>query len=468
MNYNKIANFVILALMVTAIYQTGALWLGDTTSHSVFYTTFMSLNQNKIQAEGEGEFLLPTKFAVGNGNKKFILSYPNDESSSQVLEQANDFLYEMLNKGSFYEGKDFQDWDEILTSKSLLFQYDFLVPINEYRKKNAKLQQEVVHSFDVLALTPQKDNNGIFCGYFINSKDNSYLRFSIEKSQYAVGLLHAMEGLQGQSGLNYVSTEQSGFKLFQSNIFVPQWQDSTYRYTPLSQENPFEKDGAINRGLLETSVDGFFKNFAADWNSKDDNGNFVFSDESVVVRYEMQGVLEYYSYESYHDDEKDSFINGYHISNNFMTYDKSLKTPVYLSDVSVRSNEMIYYYDYVVNDFPVMLSEEVQKKIEAKHAIEIVVRNHTVKKYRRYAVNFYPYEQKQAEVSKDFLTALNEGIMTYQQGDATKVVTQVQDIYLGYLAKSSGEINLYWVTDLYNKTFLLNSQKTESTEIPQE
>lgn len=464
MSFNRITNFVILVLMVAAIYQTGTLWLVDTASHNVFYTTFMSLNQNRMQAGGEGELLIPTKVAVGKGNKKFTLFYPEEEKSNTILEQANDFLYEILEKGTSYEGKNFEDWNEILASKCLLFQYDFFVPIQEYRKKSAKLQQEEIHSFDQLALIPRQNNDQDVSCYFINSKDRTYLRFSLGKSQYAAGLFHAIESLQEQEELNYVSTEQSGFKLFRGNIFVPQWQSSTYGYAPLVQENPFEKDGVIHRGLLESSVDGFFKNFAADWNSKDENGNYIFSDESVVVRYETQGVLEYYSYESYHDTEKDSFLKGYYTARQFMEYDKSLKTPVYLSDVSVRSNETVYYFDYTKDNFPVMLSEEVKNTIESEHAIEVVIRNHAVKKYRRYAVNFYPNTQKRMEVNKDFLTALNEGIMEYQQGDYRKMVTQVEDIYLGYFAQLNGDVKLYWVTNLYNNDFLIDSQKKVEKE----
>lgn len=463
MNINRITNFVILILVVTAVYQTGMLWLGNTASHNFFYTVFTTLTQEKADTNSEGGLLLPTRFAVGSGNGTFSVFFPEEEAASQTLEKTNDFLYEILEKGSLKEGKGVLNWDTILGSRCVAYEYDFLVPLDEYRTFFSKVQQIDINYFDHLVFLPAKQRGEPSKVFFVFSKEGKYLEITLEKSQYAVGLYQVLENLQGDSALSFVSTGQSGFKLFEKNVFVPQWIGNAFAYSPLKSVNPFMTEDVINRGLLENSVEGFFKNFAADWNTRDENGDFIFSDDNVVVKYNMQGMLEYFSYKKSHDKRKDTLLDGYQVCKNFMKNDKSLKTGVVLVDVKVHSNEIIYYFDYVVQDFPILLSEDLKEKIDAEHAIEVVVRNHAVKNYRRYAMNFIPKEQPRLLIEKDFLTALNEGILSYQKEEPQNMVTEVETIYLGYLAETVGDLQLHWFTKLYDKTYIGDTQKAESS-----
>ncbi len=47
-----------------------------------------------------------------------------------------------------------------------------------------------------------------------------------------------------------------------------------------------------------------------------------------------------------------------------MNNDTSLETETYLSDVEINGNEILYYFDYTIDNYPVvLLSEAVQKRI---------------------------------------------------------------------------------------------------------
>ena len=75
MKLYKITNFVIVLLVITAIYQTGELWLQGTSGHNFFYSLMDSFNSDKEKADGD--VLLATRYAVGEGEGTFSVYYRN-------------------------------------------------------------------------------------------------------------------------------------------------------------------------------------------------------------------------------------------------------------------------------------------------------------------------------------------------------------------------------------------------------
>ena len=74
MKLYKITNFVIVLLVITAIYQTGELWLRGTSGHNFFYSFIESFTSDKQKADGD--VLLATRYAVGEGEGTFAVYYP--------------------------------------------------------------------------------------------------------------------------------------------------------------------------------------------------------------------------------------------------------------------------------------------------------------------------------------------------------------------------------------------------------
>jgi len=460
MKINKIKNILIIVLVFVAVFQTGNLWLEGSGGRNFFTIVFNGMRQGKGQGIVDGKVLLPTVFAVGDGSRKFMLTYPEEKKNTTLMEGANDLLTEVMADGTAKEPKSGVDWDSILTSKCLVFQYDFMLPVENYLKEGAfGGKKKGMNYFDQIALVPAKDSGEKTKVFLVNSSTDYVMEISLERSRYAAVLYRGLN--LREDALIYASTGQSGFKLFESNVFVPQWAESTLPYQKLERVNPFEKDGVINRGLLENAIGGFFKNFAADWSTKDETGTFMFSDETVVVKYApKKNILEYYSYDTYENGKKDSLIEGYGICLNFLKNDKSLQTGIYLSKIKERSSETTYYFDYEVGDFPILIADELANEMGSHNAIEIVVKNHAVKKYRRYAYNFQQGADKNGSLEVDFLTALNQAIVSYQQRQGEDIITSVEDIRLCYYLEKIGDLELKWKVKLYGTDFIGSGKKT--------
>lgn len=69
MKVYRITNFIIVALVIAAIYQTGELWLEGTSGHNFFYALAKQLSFGKEEADGD--VLLATRYAVGEGEGTF-------------------------------------------------------------------------------------------------------------------------------------------------------------------------------------------------------------------------------------------------------------------------------------------------------------------------------------------------------------------------------------------------------------
>ncbi len=395
MNINKMKSFVIIILVITAVYQTGLLWLEDTASHNFFYTVFGLGGQKQITAE-ENTFLLPSKFVIGSGNRKYAVAYASDIEKEAILSEGDNLLQEILMQGTADTATQKINWEAILEEKCLLLEYHFSIPVVEYFQNYSKK-----------LLIPSLKSFNCIC-----------------------------------------------FNLFRDSVFVPQWKEKSLPYRSIMEINPFMQDGSINRYYLENSVDSFFKNLESDWNRVDEAGTFVFSDETVVVRYYPKGILEYYSYERYNTEAATDIATGYKMCKNFMNNDVSLETDVYLSGIEINRNETIYYFDYTVDNYPILFSEAIQKEFEMPHAIEFSIRGNSVRKYKRYAHNFKAVDSKDKEISVEFLEALDQAIEQYQINHENAEVKEVEDMYLAYFVEPNFSVTMKWITELYNELYI--------------
>ena len=130
MKLYKITNFVIVLLVITAIYQTGELWLRGTSGHNFFYSLAGGLSSDKQKADGD--VLLATRYAIGEGEGTFSVYYPDEVGSSGMLEVANNALGEILSRNQTQPRKGVAEWKEILSSRCIVMQYDFMIAAEEY------------------------------------------------------------------------------------------------------------------------------------------------------------------------------------------------------------------------------------------------------------------------------------------------------------------------------------------------
>lgn len=459
MKIYKITNFVIVALVITAIYQTGELWLEGTSSHNFFY--MLKEEFFKEAEEADGDVLLATRYAIGEGEGIFSVHYPDQVGTSTVVEIANEALGEILQQNHTMPPKSTADWKEILQERCLVMQYDFMVASEEYLQSYAETKTgNRLERFDYITLIPARHIGEVSRAYFVNSDTNECILFEGEVGGAAKTLYDVLEA--EENDMRYISTGQrTSASVLWRNLFLPQWAWLPYEYAPLKQEYAFEKEGKTSRSALENTVKQFFRNFSVDWSEKDADGTFTFSDSETVVKYHpTERVLEYFSYENYGTEERTGLLEGYQIACNFLKNDTSLQTNIYLADVErTINNEIIYYFDYAVDDLPVHLSQSVRDRIGLPHAIEVTLRNQTVKEYRRYTANFSQAKEQTERINVQFIDALDDANKTYQAIVEDKDITDVKNISLGYYVDLTGEMRLKWFVTLYEYTFVVDTEQ---------
>lgn len=453
----KITNFVIIALVITAIFQTGELWLQGNGGHNFFYALADAFTAGRERADGE--VLLATRYAVGEGEGTFSVYYPDNVGTSDTLELANRALGEILSQGSASAEKNTADWKEILSGRCIVMQYDFMISSEEYLgdRRDVRTNQRL-EQFDYITIVPARRTGEESLAYFVNSETNECMQFGAEGGTASVALYDALQ--TGEDEISYISTGQrTSASVLWRNMFLPQWAWLPYNYAPLEERFVFERDGETSRSLLEDTVKNFFRNFSVDWSERDEDGIFTFSDSETVVKYyPEERMLEYYSYANYAGEGRTGLLEGYQICLNFLRNDTSLQTDIYLADIErTINNELVYYFDYVVDDLPVNFSQSLRDRIDAPHAIEVTLRNQTVKEYRRYAVNFSRAAEETEQINVQFIDALDSANKMYQTIVEDMDITDVRNISLGYYVDLVGEIHLKWFVTLYDYTFVVDT-----------
>lgn len=469
MKVYKITNFVIVLLVITAIIQTGELWLQGTSGHNFFYSLTNVFDAGGQEADGD--VLLATRYAVGEGEGTFSVYYPDEVGNSSMLDVANRALGEILSRNKTMPQKSTADWKEILASRCIVMQYDFMIASEEYLKDYKDLKaNEKLERFDYITIVPGMRNGEESLAYFVNSDTNECVLFRGEAGSASSKLYETLT--TKESEMRYISTGQrTSASALWRNMFLPQWAFLPYQYQPLEREFVFEKDGEASRGVLENTVSKFFRNFSVDWSSQDEDGTFVFSDSETVVKYYTDiKVLEYFNYENYIGDGRTDLLEGYQICCNFLKNDNSLQTDIYLADIEhTINNEVVYCFDYVVDDLPVHLSQPLRDSIGSDHAIEVTLRNQAVKEYRRYAVNFKQAEEKSEQINVQFIDALDDANKMYQTIVEDKDITDVKNIAMGYHVDLEGSMRLKWFVTLYEYTFVVDTdQEKDLTDVAPE
>jgi len=461
MKMYKITNFVIIALVITALYQVNELWLSGSSSHS-FFSLIMEKKPEAVQLNEDA--FIATRYAVGDGGGIYEIHYPQS-SMDALMEQSNEILGEVLSDRSVQSSLESVDWKVILEGRSIVLQYDFPISSSEFFAQYKTLKHvEEMDGFDYITISPARKTNENTIIWFVDSRGGTCVRYTSAKSQTAPELYENLS--VEQSDMPYISTGQrTGTSIIWRNLFLPQWTELPYAYAAVGQSATFEGSDGVNRGALENAVKGFFRNFSLDWSTRDDNGNYIFSDSQTVVRYYVEDrILEYYNYDSYGGrGDITGALNGYQVCSTFLANDTSLTNEVYLANIQRRNNEWIYYFDYIVEGIPIYLSEEVQERIGSRHAIEITLRNQMVKRYQRYAMDYVLMPETNKLLDIQFIDALDNANKTYQVHIEEKVITDVSDIALGYYADDGKSLELKWFITLYDTLFVT---ETNTENIP--
>ena len=436
MKHRKLKNLVLFLLVFSACLQTGRLWLGDSAGRAFFY--FWDGVFSAKSEEPESSIIAPARLAAGSGNKRFrVLSQGDDTTALESL--ANALLGEFVQTGAFAaEGP--ADWGSYLEGRVLVLEFPFAVSAREYLKGFAGRGQAIaerVDSFDTLVLLPARNTEGENRLVFLSG--SQAVSFTTAGSTAGTALYRGLESSYTAGGLSYISAQQNGLYLFPDSVFLPQWQTESWTYAPLEKVNPFVADAG---GDMTEPLRGFFPNVGAATRHLDpDTGAVVVSDSDRVAKYYPAGVLEYYNYEAA-KGSRQTLASAYTTAVAFLAgKDASLSGNYALADVQLKSDGLTFYFDYTVNGLPLYLSDELSENLGLTHALEVVVQDNVVRKYKKLAYYFSVSADETDTVETDFLWALDQ---TMAGLSADETMTQVENIRLGYLAGAENRCYLKW------------------------
>lgn len=458
MKLNKLTNLVIFTLVAAAVFQTGELWLGNTESHNFFYSLFTQSSNDLGVTDKSYDIIEPEKTVVGYGNKKFNMLYSDKEGLS-IVSLSENVIRDVFENGTYKSVSEIK-WDEYIDGKSVVMEFPFYVSTKEYIKGYAVSNTDFlnnVKSINYIIVVPSGGTSETSSCYFIDSSSSEAYRFDIGGTDSSAALYNAIQTMQysNTNMVEYISTVQSGMNIFDS-IYVPQWPEGLYSYNSLKQSNPFEKNGETDISIIEKYANYFFDNYVTGSDISHVNGIYTLSNDDIVVKYYDTGIFEYYNYDVGSSQTEQTLVEAYTISRNFIGKDKGIINDIYLSGAETRNDGLVFYYDYTVNNIPIKISDELAEQMGMTHSIEIVVNNGSVKRYKRYAVDFSVDTESTNEINVDMITAWDDAIINYTGND---VVTSVSDMYIGYFAGMGKELYIKWFTDVNGSTIIGETYK---------
>ncbi len=445
MYLSKWKNFIITFLIFLAIYQTTGLWFENFSTHSFFYLIKNKSENANIQKD---TIYLTESILINTGNNKYIRKY-NNISNTDYKKVFDEAIYLAIKNGDFSYIEHF-DINEVLNSRSIIYTYDFNMKGEDMTKIfNIKANHlSKIKEFDTIIIVPTLDEKYNIKTIFLSSKTLNAYELKISKdilSQNIFNIINDFNSLEPKE-FYYISSEESGITLFNSNQFLPKAKDETFNVNKIIATNPLEQDGGILLSESEKYVDVFFDNPITK-SSSFINDTYTYNDEDVIVKYYPNGVLEYVKYKS--NIGINTQESPYSIAVKFLAKDTNIKNEYYLKDYKIEDNKTIFYFDYKINNFPITISEEKKQLTEMDSMIEVTVEDNRVSKYKRLVYDF-TLEDEYVIAQKSFIEAIDSFLVNSQKTDAN-----IDEMKLIYNFDNVGEpININWLIKVQDNNYL--------------
>ena len=455
--FNRIENFVILVLIIAVIYQTGKLWLGDSTGRDFFYyfsnLNFSGSSQNDTLPRA---VISPKKIVVGYGNKVFNITYPGLDGN-EVSEQTDKYVSEVLDNSTEIYTEE-TNFEEYIDKKCIVYEFSFDVSPNEYMLGGYIDEFSEIEVINYIIAVPAVGNSMVNLVYFVDLKMGQTVVVESDKA-LSLDLSKFIDDVERDNvdSPRYISTVQSRLNIFKNNEFVPQWSQKGFQYYGVNKVNLLENGSEDIDSAVELVVGNFFNGLSGVIITRDDAGVYIASNDATVVKCYPNGVLEYYNYGRSEEGSKQTLSTAYYVCKDFLAKDNLLNMNLYLSDVQLnRSEGLVFSFGYSIDDIPIIIGQSVKDEVNVQHAIEIVVSDNVVKKYKRYFYEYSLETTKQETVSVDFVEAMNQTISRVENNND---ITQVDDIVLGYYDRDidTDFVVLQWQTYIGEKFMVVDA-----------
>lgn len=434
-NFSK--NLFIAFLMILAIYQTTELWFEEYSSHNFF--SFISAGS---LTGGQSAFYGIDRLIISLGDNKAICR------SENVLDTSYRGNFDKLIANSVSKGEAAEaqiDWTHLFNNRCVIYDISNSITAEDFTKALGinKKQLLLPDNIELLLLIPNTTENVVQTYVSGSGKTVCY---SLKRGDLAQkGIDEIAKFTLESDDMNYISSRGNGFNIFGSNTFIP-----TPRgvHSTIDVINPAMDGERIDTKALEALVSGFFENPAVKWSSVVNNV-YSYSDENNVVKYNLNGVLEYSGYNTSDEKEgeKPDLMKSYAAAEEFLKKDTGIENGITLTSISLKDEKLVFGFDYTFNNSPVCLSDELKAGLGLRSAIEVTVSKGSVVRFRRYMCTLKSGSEKQT-IETDFVKAVDN---VYNIAETEDRVDSVELVY-----KINGRqenVPLSWRVDMGGKSY---------------
>ena len=425
---SKVKTGLIIFLSGLAIYLTSQLWFAKISSRNFFYSFFSQTEPHELGSEKT--FAWPYRFITNYGGNRFGMLY-SGMGLNLLRESCDGIIANMLKDGERLTTREL-NYADVFSAPGYVFEYAFNMPLSvfssifgrpgfsddlEYLTSIVFLPPDAVREVTIVWLLDE--SNKVMSGYSVKS---SLTPVTVNPDDFYQEILYESSALSSD-----IPTD--------NNIFIARLSDDSYDYPTVSIVNPYvEKE--LLMGVIEQRVNVFFENPSAKYSFPGDNNVYTYIDAYTAVKYFQNDVLDYSNYRA--GKEETGMLKSYSAALSFIQSDAFIVNEYYLADYKQNDTAYTFYFDYVVNNFPVFLPDEYKRSEQAsgavaiEHALEITVREGNVVNYRKIVYNFIT-----DTLSK---TAKLDFEETFPEISAS----QISELVLGYRLDLSKKAYLYW------------------------
>ena len=347
---------------------------------------FAFLNSTSNEIVYKTEEINPYRIISNIGEEQFDIIYSGISQSSQLY-ILNKIIVETLENGKFID-EVYLDYSNFENQNFYIYDYPFNMDIEVFMEifgfHYSSVQKEV-ESFDEIIFV---ENSPYIDVYFVNEYDKIAKHFQIKDEYLCYELKLLKEQIKNENEIPYISNVDTYGNIYFEPEFVP--------YPYIIAENKYSNDGQIGFDSVSKYVNVFL-NPQTMSDPRPLNGAYTFGDKNKVVMYYPTNVIEYSDYEISNQKEYSNFSKSYNIAISFINKDLAVSNEYYLADYTIKNDEITFYFDYVINNTPIIMTEELKNFTGLNHTIEITVENGQVVNYKKYAYSFYNIDESSTQ-----------------------------------------------------------------------
>ena len=378
-----VKSLAILGLAALSVFLTVQLWLVNIPNRSFF--PYLTARLAPAAPERAADLVRPFRIISGTGDGYFDIMYSNIAGSNFWV-YGESAITAILQSGIFVDRTE-TDMPYILENPVLIYEYAFNMNpatfTQAFDQRTGLLTDAGIPCFRAVAVLPPQNADDSLGVFFI--RDDYTWQFTLAPTGRRFN--NVFQGIEIPSSSNpyrrFVPTESP-------LGFVPHFHEN-FSYHPLIVTNPYENhSGLLQLAFIRSQVEHFFAN-PATINHEAVNVIYTFRNLNTVVRYLPWDVLEYTSFRTIGRDAPD-FIADFSAAIAFIDNDPNVTNEFFLAGYDARGRENVFWFDYAVNDFPLVLTQYWHSGPDCtnplSHFIEVVVENGRVIRYRKIPFTF--------------------------------------------------------------------------------